>query len=354
MSKAYCKWPVIIGIIIGSLIILSLVWCCARCICCGAECCCGCLACCNVCCPSPRGGRSGRNEGYQQAPPTPYHNQYHQPPPPMYTSGAAGYRSATVPQTATFDTPSKSANFNEDALPAMPSWDNATSRKVEQPYEDVEMEKFDQRGTSPNPGSQMLYQNPEPAYAGQQDNLLSRQETGRYSDGNSTHHVAASHSGGIGTMTAAAQPYHDYQQQRQLSPSPYESQSQNRGPASPSPYGSYDQSRGLTSPSAYSSQNEIRGPAAPSPYSPALRTPVSPHETTHTPHADSSANYFGGGQRGGGGYEASIPPSYHIAPPSDIVSPVSPQASYPGQQQYQAYGASNTGRQAAPGSWREV
>ncbi|OCK89973.1 uncharacterized protein K441DRAFT_581554, partial [Cenococcum geophilum 1.58] len=38
MAKAYCKWPVIAVIIIGSCIVLSILFCLFRCICCGAEC----------------------------------------------------------------------------------------------------------------------------------------------------------------------------------------------------------------------------------------------------------------------------------------------------------------------------
>ena len=64
----------------------------------------------------------------------------------MYASGG-GYRGA---QTATFDTPHKSVAgapaYNEDALPAMPSWSNATSRHVEEEVPgDVEMEKLDHK-----------------------------------------------------------------------------------------------------------------------------------------------------------------------------------------------------------------
>lgn len=307
MSKSYCKWPVIIVIIVGSLIALSLIWCLARCLCCGMECCCGCLSCCNACCPSPR--RRNHNHGYQQAPPTPYQNQYQPSAPPLYqpspafASGGMGYRSANVPQTATFDAPSKSGEkYNEDALPAMPSWGAATSRR-EEVHDDLELEKLDHTGhLSP-----------------QQETLLSQQESGRYYGGGArTGAQDLSHTGDMGNMSA--NPYHDYQQRQNFSPSPYGSQ--NHG--------------------------------APSPYSPAYQQP--------TPHGGPAAGYFDGHQQqhqyGGQqrSYQPSIPPSYHTQAPSDIVSPISPQggsqAQYPGQPAYQAYGG--VGRKPVQGSWREV
>lgn len=248
----------------------------------------------------------------------------------MYASGAVGgYRGGNVAQTATFDA-SKSGRYNEDALPAMPSWDNATSRKEEV----VEMEKLNEHDAQTH-GDGMLYRNPEPpsAYGYQQDqpsqsaSLLHQQESGRYYGGSQPSPSAArqdfGHNGDMGAMTA--QPYHDYQDQRQhqLSPGPYAVQNY----ASPSPYGS-----------------SFHQPTSPSPqYNPGMNT-----------------DYYGAGagqvhQRG---YEASIPPSYHTRPPSDIVSPVSPQpqASYPGQASYQPYNGSSSGvgRKPVQGSWREV
>ncbi|KAF1991605.1 hypothetical protein K402DRAFT_459584 [Aulographum hederae CBS 113979] len=151
MSKTYCKWPVIVAIIIGSLIILSFLWCCVRCCCLGAECCCGCLSCCNACCPSPRkkGYKQQENpappyypppQGFHQ--PQPYHAQYQSPIAPKYQSPVQ-----QPPQFATFD--ASSGKKNEDALPAMPSWDNAASSKVEVEDEAVEMNHLDQNGQRP-------------------------------------------------------------------------------------------------------------------------------------------------------------------------------------------------------------
>ncbi|KAI9725761.1 MAG: hypothetical protein M1828_002644 [Chrysothrix sp. TS-e1954] len=128
MSKPYCKWPVVAAIIIGSLIVLSLLFCLFRCLCCGLECCCGCLSCCNACCPSPRGGRRGK---YEQAPQQPFYPQQQWQPQPQNPMSYGAVRSPGY-NTATFDAPSsKGGRFNADALPAMPSWSNAESRRIE-------------------------------------------------------------------------------------------------------------------------------------------------------------------------------------------------------------------------------
>ncbi|KAH7065015.1 hypothetical protein B0J12DRAFT_638803 [Macrophomina phaseolina] len=156
MSKAYCKWPVIAAIIIGGLIVFSLLYCCARCLCCGAECCCGCLSCCNACCPGPRKG----HRRVESPPPSAFPNnqQYQSQPPPMYSG--PGWNQTNVPQYATFDV-SSDKKFNEDALPAMPTWDTAKSTKVEvhedpvkQQPDDMEMQRLDMKpGMSPTSSS---------------------------------------------------------------------------------------------------------------------------------------------------------------------------------------------------------
>jgi hypothetical protein len=191
MSEAYCKWPAIIGIIIGSLVVVSIIFCCARCLCCGLECCCGICSCFNRCCPSPR----NKKDGYQQAgpPPQPYQQYQSHTQPMMYGAGGFGYRG---PQTATFDAPGKkgaAGGYNEDALPAMPSWDAAPSKRVQD--EDVEMEKLDQN-------------------AAQQESLLNNQRNsgGRYYNNDQ------STAGDLGTMQTG--PYHDYDAHRQFAGSP--------------------------------------------------------------------------------------------------------------------------------------
>lgn len=155
MAKDYCKyvarlvyspvlctdstrWPVIVGIIIGSLIVLSIIACVINCLCCGIQCC-KCCACCSCCCPSPR-RRPDRTKHlddpeYYQPPPPPPGNTYRPPP------GPPAYRGA---QVARFDNSSSSGTtpVNEDALPEMPSWSNARTRRVEDDsqQEDMEME----------------------------------------------------------------------------------------------------------------------------------------------------------------------------------------------------------------------
>lgn len=306
----------IIGIIIGSLIALSLIWCLVRCLCCGLSCCCGVCSCCNACCPSPR-SRKTQNEGYQQAPPTPYNGyggQY-QPPPPMFAPGHnAGYPggglrggAGSVANTATFDSPSQ--KYNEDALPPMPSWDNATSRRVEHDEPgDVEMEKL------------------QPTYTQQEVGLLSHDQDSRYDYSN------RQEAGDLGAGGMYASPYHDYSgHQQAFQSSPYGTQ---RGTASPNPYGSQ---RGTPSPNPYA-----QGAYTPqaSQYSAPYRSAASP--VAAPPYRSSPDNY--GGQQSQRTYSPSVAaPSYHT---QDVVSPVST-GQY--QQGYQAFG-----RKPVQGSWREV
>ncbi|KAL2870984.1 uncharacterized protein BJX67DRAFT_212434 [Aspergillus lucknowensis] len=143
MDKTYCKWPVIVGIIVGGVIILSIIACIVNCLCCGIQCCTGCCGC---CCPSPRPKRPKyADDPYRhQPPPMP------QMPPPNH-GYQGGYQAPQAPPTyrgaqiARFDTPSSPglAKTNDDALPAMPSWDSAVTRRVEDtnPHSDaMEME----------------------------------------------------------------------------------------------------------------------------------------------------------------------------------------------------------------------
>ncbi|KAF7570631.1 Med15 multi-domain protein [Pyrenophora tritici-repentis] len=180
MSKTYCKWPVIVGIIIGGLILFSVIACIARCICCGAELACCCFKCCTCCCPS--GGSRGHKrvksdpaapypQPYGAPPPNPYaQNPYAQahaaapPAPPIDTRPVnQQYRSNAMPtfapaakperpQFATFD--STKAVVNEDALPAMPTWKDGRDVHIEveeQPVPekrgDLEMDRLDRNGS---------------------------------------------------------------------------------------------------------------------------------------------------------------------------------------------------------------
>ncbi|EJP67022.1 fibroin-3 related protein [Beauveria bassiana ARSEF 2860] len=151
MQAAYCKWPVIAIIIIGSLIILSILWCIVRCACCAKSCCCGCfscLKCCGNCCGccDPPGGRKHKyldepyippHHGYQQQ--APMQPSFHPPPPQHHET----------PQYATFDT-----SKNQDSLPQMPSWEGASSKKVmiEEQDDAVEMNQLKKPANDPRTG----------------------------------------------------------------------------------------------------------------------------------------------------------------------------------------------------------
>ncbi|KAI9759586.1 MAG: hypothetical protein M4579_002252 [Chaenotheca gracillima] len=135
MSKNYCKWPAIIAIIIAAVVILSIVWCLVRCMCCGLSCCCDCFSCCTSCC---RGSGRGRHRHLDnEAPPAAaggYGGGYRPPPQPM------GYE---TPRYAQFDVPHKAgAPVNDDALPPMPSWDNAPQHR-QKGGDDMEMGELD-------------------------------------------------------------------------------------------------------------------------------------------------------------------------------------------------------------------
>lgn len=205
MTQAYCKWPAIVGIIVGSLIVLSIILCCARCLCCGAECCCACCSCFNRCCPSPR----NKDQGYQQPPAQPYGygNQYQSPAPPMYGAGAAPWGGYRGPQTATYDAGKKHSsnnNYNEDSLPAMPSWNNATQRHELVEEDDVEMRKMDQHHNAQS----------QPFLASGAQQQPPDHGTGRYYNARDDAPPGAD----LGTMQS--NPYHDYDQHQQFVTSP--------------------------------------------------------------------------------------------------------------------------------------
>jgi hypothetical protein len=140
MSKAYCKWPVIAGIVIGSLIILSVLFCLVQCLCCGYSCAKMLCCCCNGCDCGGKDRRRNKDDRPSKYQDSSYH-QLHQPNPYSgYQPPAAMAPAYGAPQTARFESDTKGG----DALPAMPSWDNAVSHRVEvhdpQPKpEDVEM-----------------------------------------------------------------------------------------------------------------------------------------------------------------------------------------------------------------------
>lgn len=120
------RWPVIAAIIVGSLIVLSILWCIFSCLCCGISLCTACTRCltCGGCCGACGRSRGGRKDAeYRAMPPTPTPYQGYQPQSTPMTYNNSG------PQFATFDARNK--NVHEDSLPAMPSWDHAPTRRVE-------------------------------------------------------------------------------------------------------------------------------------------------------------------------------------------------------------------------------
>jgi hypothetical protein len=183
MAKDYCKWPVIVAIIIGVLILASVFMCILQC--CGCACAClkcfaDCFSCC--CCCSCCRDSSKKHERLDDNPapayryPTPYGapapNQYANPyqaqamdsRPSMDTRPVnQQYRSNLMPtmnastqperpQFATFD--STRAVVNEDALPPMPMYKEGRDIHVEveeqpvpQKQGDVELERLDRNGS---------------------------------------------------------------------------------------------------------------------------------------------------------------------------------------------------------------
>lgn len=104
-----------------------------------------CFSCCTSCCSNGH----HRNQGYtqQQQPPPPV-SQF-----PQYTqyqpASAPVYRSQQ-PQYARFDTPSSNKPFNEDALPAMPSWSQSrTLRQQDRDANDMEMGSINNQAAQP-------------------------------------------------------------------------------------------------------------------------------------------------------------------------------------------------------------
>ncbi|EEH05808.1 conserved hypothetical protein [Histoplasma capsulatum G186AR] len=145
MAKTYCKWPVVIGIAIGSIILIGVIWGIVACACCGYTCCKGCCACCSCCCPS-RDKSHNRTKFADE--PSAYNARnrrhstgYQRPPaPPVYDS-----HHSTPAKFAQFDTVHPRSKSNDDALPQMPTWDSAKTRRVEEvsPPSDVEMNRLD-------------------------------------------------------------------------------------------------------------------------------------------------------------------------------------------------------------------
>jgi hypothetical protein len=101
-----------------------------------------CFSCCN--------NNHRRHQGYTQAPPPvsqfPQYTQYQPAAAPVYRSQQQ--QQQQKPQYAHFDAPSKP--FNEDALPAMPSWNNSrTLRQQDNEINEMEMGSMHNQAAQP-------------------------------------------------------------------------------------------------------------------------------------------------------------------------------------------------------------
>lgn len=217
-----------------------------RCLCCGAECCCACFSCCNACCPSPRRKRQQAGGYYQQppiAPPPQPYPTYSQYVPPAQQQQAMSYGPAAsagfppAPRTATFNAPTAArgapVNYNEDALPAMPSWNTSANKHVEMTAEEREAEEE----------VEMTRLNNMPGQQQQAQGLLTQQEANPWSSlaahapqrpydddhfspvspiGSSSHGLYAVDEHGSTVSTIA--PQHAYERHAQFVPSQFGSQ----------------------------------------------------------------------------------------------------------------------------------
>ncbi|KAL8943417.1 MAG: hypothetical protein Q9216_001055 [Gyalolechia sp. 2 TL-2023] len=117
MSKAYCKYPAIIGIVLGILIALACLYCLFRFLSC---CCCDCLS-------GGRYQRSSRKRKHRYADlgASPYTGYQAAANPGGVVGTGPGYREP--PQYARFEY----SNGGADSLPKMPVWEEAGKRRVE-------------------------------------------------------------------------------------------------------------------------------------------------------------------------------------------------------------------------------
>ncbi|KAF2830166.1 hypothetical protein CC86DRAFT_181430 [Ophiobolus disseminans] len=412
MAKSYCKWPVIVAIIIGSLIVLSVVVCIARCICCGAECAMCCCKCCTCCCGSSgdRGHKRMKSDPTPTYPPyaaagtpNPYApNPYAQahaaaPPPPIDTRPVdQQYRSHATPafapaaapsnerpQFATFASPAKPVN--EDALPAMPSWGDARDRHIEveeppppQKRGDMELDRLNHNG-SVNSGSMAAMgaigarRLPAPTRS-----PISPMGDGYgYAQGFENEPLVGAprtpHDGpGIcGRLYPQQDEYRRGSPAHNLSPvyGAGEGYAQNQSydrhsPVQPQPYSQYDHRDQYDHAESYSQSL------------PPYRSPSPPTQTPYNYNTNNNASYDNFApapapvqQRSHTpGYSQPAPAAYEpIEPPAEPVSAYpgqrsyTPQSAYPGQTTYQAFNPGQTSQQftgvqrkGVDGSYRDI
>ncbi|KAF2116831.1 hypothetical protein BDV96DRAFT_572943 [Lophiotrema nucula] len=412
MAKNYCKWPVIVAIIVGSLVVLSVVLCVARCICCGAECACCCFKCCAGCCGS---GRKGHKRMNSTGPPPVYPSSSYNAVPPappvdqQYRSHAAPtavptYRGVEPerPQFAKFESPSKPVN--EDALPAMPSWGEAKSTHVEEvvvPEKrgDMEMERLDHNGSMTgssvtaaavaggvaggarrSPGRSPLHQSPTHDDYGfpqgyQNDSFV----------GAAPHRNSPGPQGG--QYRRPQDPYRGGSPAQNLSPvngagagpgfnqnQQYGRKSPNRSPIQgPGYINGYNQGYGQQQ---YNRPPQQRSPVREDPYDNTYGAPNDYRQADRRPSPSSDYNDYALVSAPAPAPVKSHTPAYANSSPTNYEAPApspTPAPSYPGQQTYQpeapsypgqpAYRAfspaqneqhSGVQRKAVDGSWKEV
>lgn len=170
MNATFCKYPVIAVIIVGGLILLAIISCIVRCCCCAKACCCSCFRCfqccgnCCGCCDPPE----SRKHKYLDEPYIPPNQGYQTQAPMNITIAPTIGGGAGPPQYAEFESNKKGG---EDSLPQMPSWEGASSKKVELEEESHEMNNLKapagrndtnspmMTGVSPSPASPMPREN---------------------------------------------------------------------------------------------------------------------------------------------------------------------------------------------------
>lgn len=304
------------------------------------QCCCAACSCINACCPNPRGGKSKR--GYRDAgapPPPPSNLGYHHTPAPYYSTPSA-------PQFATFDASKK---VNADALPPMPSWDTATSKKVldENHSEEMEMDKIDQHdeakpmlahSASPNLSNTPYRQNEAVGYS---DNM------GQAYGQNGSQGQAVTAAGGLGSRHQTA-PYSQGYQSSPLQQRPGMNPAQDSygSSATSNPnYGEQQRQNFDAVAAGYNHQNKgipnqntgnsgYTQPRVPVPNSQIYSGNQSPNYNQATAYGVTQASH---------GSEYSVAPSYTSAP-----NP--PQAIYNGQQEYTTRPLAQIPQSFAPGS----
>ncbi|KAK7226441.1 hypothetical protein V2G26_014444 [Clonostachys chloroleuca] len=250
MNANFCKYPVIAIIAVGGLIVLSILYCCARCLCLGKACCCSCcncMKCCGNCCGccDPPDSRKNKYLDEQFAP----QDQGYRTQPPMQPF-APVVGTTAPPQYAEFDV----SKHNDDSLPQMPSWENSQSSKVaNKEQESLEMSNLN--ATSMAGGASSVSgrsgqdtDNYGPNYSKPQNPYDSRDAY----DMDHSYDMPPAAIGGVGGRNSPGPAAY----RNQNSNSPYhEMPTESYGP--PSSYGPLDNS--------YGQQNSYRGVPSPAP-----------------------------------------------------------------------------------------